>query len=56
MHFTCRQVDYRLYVYIYASMLINNIWHCFILFKIGISAITLYIILWNVFLSLNLCF
>lgn len=43
-------------VYIHAHMLINNIWHCFILFKIGISGITLYIILWNMFLSLNLVF
>lgn len=42
--------------YMCVYMLINNIWHCFILFKIGISAITLYIILWNVFLSLNLVF
>lgn len=43
-------------IHIYAYMFINNIWHCFILFKIGISGITLYIILWNVFLSLNLVF
>lgn len=53
MHFTRMKIWV---IRVCAYMLINNIWHRFILSKIGINGVTLYIIVWNLFLSLDLVF
>lgn len=44
------------YITDYAHTLINNIRHCLALFKIHINGIASYIILWNLFFSLNFGF